>query len=507
MKRLLAILLLLSGPALAQFSSTAHHVYGGPTLPAHCSATSGDVFVINNTTPTQLYLCTATDTWTVAGSGSGISTCSSPLAAGTAGQVCVTGTSQYLCHTTGACSVAGDWTLIGPILTAMTQAVANSAANTVSVACTNSGTSFCPSPVTIDPSTGAMANLPSVSITGAAGGSYVKADGTGSGTPSGSGATPAGVQYTIQTTDGAGALTDSGCTANAGALICSAAISTSDLIGTSGVAWSLITAPLSTGTAAARPACSTLGYYLASDTHALTRCNTITWTVTLNPSGAIACIVNSTADAFQCYDSSGAQLIQPAGNYAPASGIALSALANQAANTVLGNYTASPAAPTAGAAPAGGTNGCSGSTDAAIYTAGTGWGCHQIAGVSANQNIREIPFTFDGGGSALSGTLTRCAPVEYAGTISGIYMVSDLSGNATLDVKTVAYASYTGPASTSTIANYPTNNPTFTGATKFSDTTLTNWTKALTANTVVCVTLSSPATITWLSGKITVNAN
>jgi hypothetical protein len=70
MKRLLAILLVLSGPSLAQFTSTAHHVYAGPTLPAHCSATAGDVFVINNTTPTQLYLCTATDTWTIGG-GSG----------------------------------------------------------------------------------------------------------------------------------------------------------------------------------------------------------------------------------------------------------------------------------------------------------------------------------------------------------------------------------------------------------------------------------------------------
>ena len=44
-----------------------------------------------------------------------ISSCSTtPPTTGTAGQVCVIGTSQYLCHTTGACSVAGDWTLTGP---------------------------------------------------------------------------------------------------------------------------------------------------------------------------------------------------------------------------------------------------------------------------------------------------------------------------------------------------------------------------------------------------------
>ena len=84
MRRLLAILLVLCGPALAQFSSTAHHVYAGTALPAHCSAISGDVFVINNTNPTQLYLCTATDTWTAAGGGS---TTATNLAGGTVGQI------------------------------------------------------------------------------------------------------------------------------------------------------------------------------------------------------------------------------------------------------------------------------------------------------------------------------------------------------------------------------------------------------------------------------------
>ena len=187
MKRLLAILLLLSGPALAQFSSTAHHVYAGPTLPAHCSAIAGDVFVINNTTPTQLYLCTATDTWTVAGGGGGISTCSSPLAAGTAGQVCVTGTSQYLCHTTGACTVAGDWTLVGPVAGPMTQATPNSAANTVSVSVGTSGTAFAKTPVTIDPSTGAMVLPAGATVTapgGFSGGAIFSASGGESATPS-----------------------------------------------------------------------------------------------------------------------------------------------------------------------------------------------------------------------------------------------------------------------------------------------------------------------------------
>lgn len=62
--------------------------------------------------------------------------------------------------------------------------------------------------------------------------------------------------------------------------------------------------------------------------------------------------------------------------------VPLTAMATQGANTILGNYTAGTAVPTAGAAPAGGTSGCSGTTDAVIYTASTGWGCHQISGAS-----------------------------------------------------------------------------------------------------------------------------
>jgi hypothetical protein len=63
--------------------------------------------------------------------------------------------------------------------------------------------------------------------------------------------------------------------------------------------------PLATGTAASRPACSTAGYYLATDTHALTSCDGTTWSAALNPSGSYGCIFNSTANLVQCYDSTG----------------------------------------------------------------------------------------------------------------------------------------------------------------------------------------------------------
>lgn len=123
---------------------------------------------------------------------------------------------------------------------------------------------------------------------------------------------------------------------------------------------------------------------------------------------------------------------------------------------------------------------------------------------TTNQNVRTITAIFDGGGSALAG-MTRCAHINYGGTITQFTMISDVSGNATVDVLTVAYGSWTGPGSTSSITD--SHTPSMTGATKFQDSTLTSWTTSLSANTAVCFTLSSPATITWLAADIKVAAN
>jgi hypothetical protein len=127
------------------------------------------------------------------------------------------------------------------------------------------------------------------------------------------------------------------------------------------------------------------------------------------------------------------------------------------------------------------------------------------AGVTTNQNIRTIGVNFEGGGSALSGTLTRCTHVAYSGTIQGVTLIADQSGNATIDVKTVAYASYTGPASTASIA--ASAIPALSSAVKFNDTTLTGWTTSLAANTEVCFALSSPATVTWLQATLKIAVN
>ncbi len=126
------------------------------------------------------------------------------------------------------------------------------------------------------------------------------------------------------------------------------------------------------------------------------------------------------------------------------------------------------------------------------------------AGTTTNQNIRTVSFYFDGGGSAITAT-TSCTHVNYAGTIQSFTMIGQASGNATVDVQTVAYSSWTGPASASSITD--SHTPAMTAATKYQDTTLMSWTTSFTAGTVVCFVMTGPTVMTWLSGNIKIAAN
>lgn len=114
---------------------------------------------------------------------------------------------------------------------------------------------------------------------------------------------------------------------------------------------------------------------------------------------------------------------------------------------------------------------------------------------------RAIPFFFDGGVSALSGTTTRCGLVPFGGYINQFSMAADQAGSATITVKAVAFGSYTGPGSASDISS---GGETMSGAVTKQDTALNNWSRTITPNTMVCFTLSSPSLITWLAGNVQV---
>jgi hypothetical protein len=126
-------------------------------------------------------------------------------------------------------------------------------------------------------------------------------------------------------------------------------------------------------------------------------------------------------------------------------------------------------------------------------------------GATANQNIRDITVSFDGGGLALTGTATRCREVGFAGTIQGVYIDADQSGSLTIDVRTVLHSGYTGPGSAATITAAAI--PALASAAKYTDETLTGWNTALAAKTSVCFAMSSPATVQWAAITLKVAAN
>lgn len=120
---------------------------------------------------------------------------------------------------------------------------------------------------------------------------------------------------------------------------------------------------------------------------------------------------------------------------------------------------------------------------------------------ATNFPVRRIAaYVFDGGGTPLSGTLDACVDVPIASTITGVTLLSDVSGSATVDVKTVAYASYAGPSSASSITASAV--PAISSAFKYQDTTLTGWTTAVAANTVMCFHLTSPTASTWIMADV-----
>lgn len=136
------------------------------------------------------------------------------------------------------------------------------------------------------------------------------------------------------------------------------------------------------------------------------------------------------------------------------------------------------------------------------YTCGTS---SSTVSPTTNQNIRTFGATFDGGGSALTGTLTRCVNIYEAGTIQQVVLIADASGSVTVDVQTVAQTSYTGPGSASSITAADT--PALSTAVRFSDTTLTGWSTSLSANTVACFVMSSPTTVKWVNATVKIAAN
>lgn len=142
--------------------------------------------------------------------------------------------------------------------------------------------------------------------------------------------------------------------------------------------------------------------------------------------------------------------------------------------------------------------------------------CNSSDNCTAGGGTADVPFWSDGsawrqggisswqitlavGSSDIGSTGTKaCGLVARAGTIVAATLTANAlptGADLVVDVLTVAYASYTGYASASSITASATPiidtgdaNP------KYTDSTLTGWTTAIAANTMVCVAVDSAPT-------------
>lgn len=143
-------------------------------------------------------------------------------------------------------------------------------------------------------------------------------------------------------------------------------------------------------------------------------------------------------------------------------------------------------------------------TNVAVSTAST-WAA--LATGKSNELIRTIGASFgsfQSGATALSAAATACVPTYFSGTIQAVEVIADVSGTATFNVLAVAHGSWTGTASATSISG---GTFTMTTAAFYTDTTLTGWTKPISAGTDFCFAMTSPSTVAGLSITLKVAAN
>ena len=101
-----------------------------------------------------------------------------------------------------------------------------------------------------------------------------------------------------------------------------------------------------------------------------------------------------------------------------------------------------------------------------------------------NDTVKEavIEFVIDGGGSAIETGIKGDLEIPFACTISRATALADQSGSIVVDIWKDTYANYPPIDADSITASAPI---TITTATKSQDSTLTGWTKSITAGDIL----------------------
>lgn len=115
---------------------------------------------------------------------------------------------------------------------------------------------------------------------------------------------------------------------------------------------------------------------------------------------------------------------------------------------------------------------------------------------STNTKTTPITAVFDGGGSAITANSQARVQVPYACTIQAVTMLADQSGSIVVDIWKDTYANYP-PTDADTITASAV--PTISTATKSVDSTLTGWTKSISADDILVFNVDSATTVTGLT--------
>lgn len=115
------------------------------------------------------------------------------------------------------------------------------------------------------------------------------------------------------------------------------------------------------------------------------------------------------------------------------------------------------------------------------------------ADLATNAKQTTIGAVFDGGGSAIVNGTTVYVRVPHAMTVTSATILGVTSGNITIDCWVDTYANYP-PTNADSITASAT--PSYTGAVKSEDTTLTGWTPAIAADSIVAFSVESVSAVT-----------
>lgn len=127
---------------------------------------------------------------------------------------------------------------------------------------------------------------------------------------------------------------------------------------------------------------------------------------------------------------------------------------------------------------------------------------HAAIADAHHTELSALVFVIDGGGSAIETGEKGHLEIPFACTIDQVTMEADQSGSIVVDIWKDTYANFPPTDADSITAAAP---PTITTAQKSQDSTLTGWTKAITAGDCLAFNVDSCTTITrvTISLKVT----